>query len=90
MRWKVNLSETKNTDVVLSSVPLATEGKFKSKTTTRQSSKFKIVLRLPAQQCGKFMGAAIAGTAAVWRRDAIECVAKFASTELPVRRRAVS
>jgi len=38
------------------------------------------VLRLPAQQCGKFMGAAIASTA-VWRRDAIERVPKLAGTE---------
>lgn len=35
------------------------------------------------------MGAAIASTV-VWRRDAIECVPKFAGAELPVRRRAVS
>ena len=30
--------------------------------TARRSSKFKIVLRLPARQCGKFMGAAIVDT----------------------------
>ena len=85
MRRKVNLERDKNTDVVLSSAPLATEGKFKSKTTMRRSSKFKIVLRLSAQQCGKFMGAAIAGTV-VWRRDAIERVSQnLAGAELLVR-----
>ena len=76
---KVNLEQDKNTDVVLSSAPLATEGNFKSG-TVRQSSKFKIVSRLLAQQCGKFMGAAIAGTA-VRRRDAIERVLKLAGAE---------
>ena len=62
---------------------------FKSGTTTRRSSKFKIILRLPARQCGKFMGATIAGTV-VRRRDAIERVTKFAGAELPVCQRAVS
>ena len=40
--------------------------------TARQSSKFKIVLRLPAQQCGKFMGAVIANSSARFRRLALK------------------
>ena len=71
MRRKVNLERDKNTDVVLSSALLATEGNFKSG-TARQSSKFKIVLRLSALQCGKFMGAAIANSRARFRRLALK------------------
>ena len=73
---------------MLSSDPWLKKVNFKSE-TARRSSKFKIVLRLPAQQCGKFMGAAIAGTT-VRRRDTIERASKFAGAELSVCRRAVN
>ena len=35
-------------------------------------SKFKIVLRLSAQQCGKFMGATVANSSARFRRLALK------------------
>ena len=56
----------------------AAEGKFRAR---RRGGAVNLrVLRLSARQCGKFMDAAIAGTA-VRRRNAIERVSKLAGTE---------